>query len=186
MAAQAGWWEYQQDAPGWEQGHSSSRDTCRAVEIIAGNKPVSFLTLIKQLRGDTRRPTQTRRRRRPWPGRRGDGISVGAVGVARGALPRPCPGRAALPHPSPCCSLPAGPLGISGEWAGWRCRDGGDGMSQPCDECGRSQPQPRGGGSAVAVTERGDGRASARHRGCGMERDASNRSAWKRSRSYIC
>lgn len=31
------------------------RDTCRAMEIIAGNKPVSLLTLIKQLRGDTRR-----------------------------------------------------------------------------------------------------------------------------------
>lgn len=105
VAAQAGWWEHQQDAPGWEQGHSASRDTCRAMEIIAGNKPVSFLTLVKQLRGDTRHPTQTRRRRRPLPGRRGDGISVGAAGVARGARPRPSPRRAALLHPAPLLLL---------------------------------------------------------------------------------
>lgn len=36
-------------------GPAVFRDTCRAMEIIAGNKPVSLLTLIKQLRGDTRR-----------------------------------------------------------------------------------------------------------------------------------
>lgn len=27
------------------------RDTCGAVEIMAGNKPVNFLSLVKQLRG---------------------------------------------------------------------------------------------------------------------------------------
>lgn len=45
---------------------------------------------------------------------------------------------------------------------------------------------PAGGGSGVAVTARGDGPASARHRGCGTERDVSNHSTWKRSRFYIC
>lgn len=51
MAPHAGWRQYRQDTAGWAQGPTMFRDTCGAVEIMAGNKPVNFLSLVKQLRG---------------------------------------------------------------------------------------------------------------------------------------
>lgn len=170
MAAQAGWWEHQQDAPGWERGHSASRETCRAVEIIAGNKPVSFLTLIKQLKGGHAPSYASPGAEKALPGRRGDGISVGAAGVARGARPRPSP-RSGIHRP--CCSSPAGPTGSAEQRAGMAMT----GCHSRVTSVGGLSGDTGGGDSA---------RPAPGNRGCGTERDVPNRSAWKPSRLYIC
>lgn len=174
--------------PGGCGAPSVFRDTCRAVEIIAGNKPVSLLTLIKQLRGGTRAII-----RKPGGGGgpcQDKGVSLLGTGFRRvlwgchegnGSILSPLKLPSLHPAPPPvalCQSVPSAALGSAEQRAGM----GMMGPSHPCDECGRSQPQSRRWRG-----ERGDyGPASARHRGWGMERDVSNRSSWKKSHFYIC